>query len=135
MPTEILLVEDSPTQALRLKLLLEKKGLRVVWTKSGQAGIQIARTRALAAVILDINLADVNGFQVCQVLKESAITAHVPVIMLTCMDAYSDALTGLDIGADDYIPKDDFAEYNLLEALRELAILGPTVATKAPVWS
>lgn len=120
---EVLLVEDSPTQALRLRLVLEREGLTVLVASDGQEGVSLARERVPAAVVLDVNLPDINGFQVCRVLKGREETAAVPVIMLTVKDRAVDTLTGLEVGADAYIPKDDFAEANLLQVLRDLGLL------------
>lgn len=123
MSTEILVVEDSPTQALRLKLTLERKGLKVSLANTGRAGIEMAALLLPAAVVLDVNLPDIDGFQVCQAIKSHSATAATPVVMLTVKDRAVDTITGLDAGADAYIPKDDFAEVNLVQALRDLAIL------------
>jgi DNA-binding response OmpR family regulator len=123
MPTRILVVEDSPTQALRLRLVLEKEGLTVDVAETGQQAITIAKDQAPGAVVLDVNLPDIDGFQVCQALKQDNATTNIPVIMLTVKDRAIDTISGLDAGADAYIPKDEFAEVNLLQTLRDLEIL------------
>jgi len=119
---KILIVEDSRTQALRLKLVLEKAGLQVEVAGSGRDGIVQAQAMLPRAVILDVNLPDIDGFQVCQQLKSQPATVDIPVIMLTVKDRAADTLSGLEAGADAYIPKDDFAEVNLLQALHDLGI-------------
>ncbi len=123
MTKEILLVEDSPTQALRLKLTLERTGVRVSVAQNGREALSLATLLLPAAVVLDVNLPDIDGFHVCQALKDHPATGDTPVIMLTVKDRASDTLAGLDSGADAYIPKDDFAEANLRQALEELGIL------------
>lgn len=123
MPAKLVVVEDSPTQALRLKLVLEREGVNVSLAQTGREGITMATLLLPAAVILDINLPDISGFEVCQAIKEHPATADIPVIMLTVKDAAIDAISGLDAGADAYIPKDDFAETNLRETLHDLGIL------------
>jgi DNA-binding response OmpR family regulator len=122
MAAHILVVEDSPTQALRLKLVLQKAGLEVEVASTGQEGITRATRTPPRAVVLDVNLPDIDGFQVCQRLKGLPATVDIPVIMLTVKDRAADTLTGLESGADAYIPKDDFAEVNLLQALHDLGI-------------
>jgi len=122
MSANILIVEDSPTQALRLKLVLEKAGLKVDIAKTGQEGLTKAFNTFPHAVVLDVNLPDIDGFQICQQLKGQAATVDIPIIMLTVKDRAADTLSGLEAGADAYIPKDDFAEANLLQALRDLGI-------------
>lgn len=123
MPVRVLVVEDSRTQALRLRLLLERAGLAVEIAGTGQEAIAAATRTVPHVVVLDVNLPDIDGFTVCRRLKERPATANTPVIMLTVKDQTADTLAGLDAGADAYIPKDDFAEANLLEALRELRLL------------
>ncbi|MBN1483235.1 MAG: response regulator [Chloroflexia bacterium] len=120
---KILIVEDSPTQALRLRLVLEKMGLAVVVAQNGQEGLDMAGSERPDALVLDVNLPDINGFQVCERLKQDPTTDSIPVVMLTVKDRMDDTLTGLDVGADAYIPKDDFAEANLLQALRDLGLV------------
>lgn len=123
MSVEVLVVEDSRTQALRLQLVLQKAGLSAKIAGTGQEALALATERSPSAVVLDINLPDMDGFSVCRHLKQQPTTAHIPVIMLTVKDQAADALAGLDAGADAYIPKDDFAETNLLQALRDLKLL------------
>lgn len=122
MAANILVIEDSRTQALRLKLVLEKAGFKVAVAPSGQDGIAQATATLPQAVVLDVNLPDIDGFHVCQQLKGQTATTAIPVIMLTVKDRAADTLSGLESGADAYIPKDDFAEVNLLQALRDLGL-------------
>ena len=67
----ILLVEDSVTQALHLQLLLEKKGLQVAWASTGWAGIEMAQQLHPDLIVLDLQMPDINGFQVCEQLKQT----------------------------------------------------------------
>ena len=69
-------------------------------------------------IILDINLPQMDGYQVCSRLKRDPNTLHIPVIMLTSSDNVSATLKGLQAGVDDFISKDDFATDNLLDTLR-----------------
>ncbi len=123
MVKHILIVEDSRTQAIRLKLELERYDVEVNIATTGTAGLRAARTQIPDAIVLDVELPEMNGFSVCQAVKADPRTAHVPVVMLTRRDLAADALEGLEVGADDYIPKDTFAEQNLIEALRHLGLL------------
>ena len=123
MQVQILVVEDSQTQALRLRMMLQKAGLTAAIASTGQEGIAMAARLSPRVVVLDVNLPDIDGFEVCQRLKQQPATAQIPVIMLTVKDRALDTLTGLESGADAYIPKDEFAEANLLQTLRDLQIL------------
>ncbi len=116
----ILLVEDSPPQALRFKVSLENNGCQVHWTKTGQAGLEAARKQKFDLIVLDIELPDINGFDVCRELKTDPKLVDIPVVMLTVHDQAQDALVGLETGAIDYIPKDPFAEVVLLETIKQM---------------
>jgi DNA-binding response OmpR family regulator len=123
MQQRVLLVEDSRTQALRIQLELVRYGLKVEIASNGDRGMAAVRSSPPDAIILDVDLPDTNGYNLCRMLKGDAATAHIPVVMLTHRDAAEDALAGLEVGAEDYIPKDTFAEQNLVESLRQLGVL------------
>ncbi len=119
----ILLVEDTAVQAMRFKTNLEENGCAVRWVENGLDGLKAAREAYYDLIILDIELPDINGFEVCWRLKEDPAVADIPVIMLTTRDRAEDALVGLGSGAIDYIPKDAFAELVLLETLKQMGLL------------
>jgi putative two-component system response regulator len=123
MTQRILLVEDSRTQALRLQLELARYGLAVEIARDGATGLAAARDQQPDAIVLDIDLPEIDGYSVCRALKADPATAQIPVIMLTHCDEAQDALAGLQIGAVDYIPKDLFAEHNLVQTLRQLGLI------------
>jgi putative two-component system response regulator len=123
MPNQILLVEDSLTQALRIQLELARYGLKLTIARDGISGLEAARTHRPDVVVLDVDLPDLDGYAVCRAIKSDPMIEHIPIIMLTQRDAARDTLTGLQVGAVDYIPKDSFAEINLVEALRQLGVL------------
>ena len=74
-------------------------------------------------IILDVQMPDIDGFQVCQRLKAINETEPIPIIMLTRHDDRQNALLGLKSGAVDYIPKDAFADAVLLETLRQMGLI------------
>jgi PleD family two-component response regulator len=119
----ILVIEDSHTQALRLQALLEREGLDVVLAFDGKAGVEMAGQLRPAVIILDIQMPEMDGFQVCKQLKEADDTAGIPIIMLTCRDGHEAVLEGLQVGAVDYIPKDAFSDAVLLETLRQMGLI------------
>lgn len=123
MQQRVLLIEDSRTQALRIQLELMRHGLEVEIAGSGDRGIELVREKPPTAIILDVDLPDTTGYQLCQVFKGDPATAHIPIVMLTHRDAAEDTLAGLRVGAEDYIPKDSFAEQNLVQSLRQLGVL------------
>ncbi len=120
---KILIVEDSPTQALHLQALLEQVGLEVLVAHDGQTGLEMARSLQPDLVVLDVQMPGMNGFQVCQQLKRTAATAEIPIIMFTRHDEQEAVVLGLQTGAVDYIPKDAFADAVLLETLRQMKLI------------
>ncbi len=119
-PLSILLVEDSPPQALKIKLTLESEGAHVYWADTGNGGLDIAQQRVFDLIVLDIELPDTNGFEVCKKLKANPDLVDIPVVMLTTLDHAEHVMNGLEAGAIDYIPKDAFAEAVLLETIRQM---------------
>jgi DNA-binding response OmpR family regulator len=97
----ILVVEDEPQLVLGLKDALEFEGFRVVSAPNGRDGIQAARQEHPDAILLDLMLPDMNGYQVCEEIRRS--NGFVPIIMLTAKSLEADKIRGLDAGADDYV--------------------------------
>jgi DNA-binding response OmpR family regulator len=123
MSQRVLLVEDSTVQALQLRRYLEQHGLSVEVVGLGRAALEIARAQPPAVVVLDVELPDVNGYEICRSLKGDPSTSHIPVVMLTTRDTHRDAIDGLIHGAVDFIAKDAFAPANLVVSLRSLGVL------------
>jgi DNA-binding response OmpR family regulator len=119
MEQSILLVEDSPTQAREYAAYLEAEGYQVRVAADGFAALAMA-LNPVDAIILDVNLPGLNGFQVCRRLRRDALTATTPIIMLTSIATATETLKGLEFGANDYIPKDEFAIEQLLVSLASL---------------
>lgn len=98
----VLLVEDDVTLAETVKYNLEREGYTVLHAGDGMLALEIARREQPDILVLDIMLPRLDGFSVCRMLrKESA----VPVIMLTARQDEYDRIAGLEMGADDYLPK------------------------------
>jgi CheY-like chemotaxis protein len=123
MTHQVLLIEDSPTQAAQIKAVLESVGLSVQLAYDGQEGLRLALEMRPALIVLDIKLPGMDGFQVCRRLKRSPETQAIPVIMLTEKDGAQATMSGIQAGADDYIPKDIFATEHLVNTLQQLGIL------------
>jgi two-component system, OmpR family, response regulator len=124
----LLLVEDDLRMAAALLRALRAEGLVVdVATKGGDA-LGMARATEYDAVVLDVMLPDLDGFETCRRLRREGVWA--PIIMLTARDAVEDRVLGLDQGADDYLTK-PFSLAELLARLRALVRRGaaerPTV--------
>lgn len=105
MKAKLLVVEDSPTQGNQTKQDLEQLGYDVRWVTSGIEALKWARQDPPELVVLDVVMDDLDGFAVCRWLKLHSSTRDIPVIMLTMRGEVEDRVHGLQIGADDYLPK------------------------------
>jgi two-component system, cell cycle response regulator len=101
----LLFVEDSPSQGSQTKLDLEQLGYEVRWVKSGIEALKWARQDPPDLIVLDVVMEDLDGFAVCRWLKLHTVTRDIPVIMLTVRGEVEDKVHGLQVGADDYLPK------------------------------
>jgi CheY-like chemotaxis protein len=126
----VLIVEDSPAQALVLQQVLEQEGLQVLWAPNGRIGVAMAQQQMPDAIVLDIEMPEMNGFEVCRRLKENIRTSRIPIVMLTIRTDPSALMQGIDLGAIDFIPKDAFSESVLIETLRQLRILDDPQTTE-----
>lgn len=104
VPT-ILLVEDQEKTARGLEELLEMEGFNVRLAKDGPTGLAAAADAPVDAVVLDVMLPGMSGFDVCRRLRTVARTSRVPIIMLTGLSDTPSKLQSFDIGADDYLVK------------------------------
>jgi two-component system alkaline phosphatase synthesis response regulator PhoP len=98
----ILVVDDEPKIVKQARDYLEKSGFRVVAAGDGQTALAMARHDRPDLVVLDLNLPEVDGLDVCRALRRES---DVPIIMLTARVGEADRLIGLELGADDYITK------------------------------
>jgi DNA-binding response OmpR family regulator len=98
----VLLIEDDPSIGALVQAYLDRDGYRVVWTRSGEEGLAELPRHPVRIVILDVGLPGMDGFEVCSRIRASS---DVPVIMLTARDEEADRVAGLEVGADDYVPK------------------------------
>jgi two-component system OmpR family response regulator len=99
----ILVIEDEPKMAALLRRGLTEEGYAVDVVRSGTDGIWAATENPYDAIVLDVMLPDIDGFEVCRRLRKADRWA--PVVMLTARDAVRDRVAGLDAGADDYLTK------------------------------
>ena len=127
MPEKILLVEDEEKIARFVELELTHEGYQVEKAADGRDGLKMAEEGEYDLILLDIMLPGLSGLEVLRRLRKGR-AAPVPVIMLTARDAVMDKVTGLDMGADDYITKPFEIEELLARirvALRKKALAGP----------
>jgi two-component system OmpR family response regulator len=113
----ILIVEDEPKMAALLRRGLGAEGMAADIAPRGEDALARAEATAYDAIVLDVMLPGIDGFEVCRRLRDAGVWA--PVLMLTARDAVRDRVAGLDAGADDYLTK-PFSYAELLARLRAL---------------
>jgi two-component system OmpR family response regulator len=118
----VLVVEDDMRMARALRRGLRGEGIVVDVVGGGAEALGRARSTDFDAVVLDVMLPDLDGFETCRRLRQEGVWA--PIIMLTARDAVEDRIRGLDEGADDYLTK-PFSLAELLARLRALVRRGP----------
>lgn len=113
----ILVIEDETDIQELIKYHLAKEGYLVNCVGSGEEGIKAARTQPPNLILLDLMLPGVDGLDVCKTLKNDSKTQGIVIIMLTAKTSESDVVTGLELGADDYMPK-PFSPRELIARVR-----------------
>ena len=101
----ILVVDDSPTQALNLSNILEKYGHQVITAEDGLGGVETAKEKKPDLVLMDVVMPGLNGFQATRKLTKDAETNHIPVILVTTKDQETDRVWGERQGAKGYLVK------------------------------
>lgn len=102
MSGSVLLVEDEENLASLVRAYLEQEGYRVISVVTGAEALRVIEAEPVRLVVLDLNLPDMDGLDVCRQIR---VRSSVPVVMLTARDEERDRLAGLETGADDYIGK------------------------------
>lgn len=101
----ILVVEDDVDISKMLRIYFDSQGYEVLVATRGNDALEICRKKLPNVVVLDIQLPDIDGYEVCRSLRSNTRTSYVPIIFLTQKDERSDKIAGLELGADDYITK------------------------------
>ena len=115
----ILVVEDEEDILELLRYNLTKEGFRVTGVTSGEEALRSAKVLLPDLVLLDLMLPGMDGLEICRHLKQDNRTQHLPVVMVTAKGEEADIVTGLELGADDYITK-PFSPRVLLARLRSV---------------
>lgn len=101
----ILIVEDDFDISNMLRIFFTGQGYHVDVAARGNDALELCRKKLPDLIVLDIMLPDMNGYEVCKVMRTTTRTSHIPIIFLTQKDERSDRIAGLELGADDYITK------------------------------
>jgi diguanylate cyclase (GGDEF)-like protein len=117
----LLIVEDDYDIANMLRIYFTGQNYEVDTASRGSDALEKTRQNLPHLIVLDIMLPDIDGFEVCQILRTNTRTSHVPIIFLTQKDERSDKLQGLELGADDYVTKPFDIEELKLRVSRAIA--------------
>ena len=101
----IAVIEDDGDIAFTIRLNLEREGYKVIHYPNGQDGLNAVQHGQADFVILDLNLPDLDGLTICREIRRDPQTQAIPILMLTARGAERDRVTGLELGADDYLTK------------------------------
>ena len=102
---KILVIEDDRDISELITYNLEREGYEIACLYDGSQAIEFVRKRKPELILLDLMLPEVDGIEICRTLKSDPNTKHIPIIMLTAKSEEADVVVGLQMGADDYIPK------------------------------
>ncbi len=116
---QILIVDDSPTEAHILKGILEKNGFEIETAENGTEGIERAKELKPDLILMDVVMPGLNGFQATRQLTKNAETADIPVIIVTTKDQETDRVWGMRQGAKDFLTK-PVAEKTLMEKINAI---------------
>jgi len=125
MKCKILVVDDEPDAVELVEFNLKAAGYEVVSAEDGQEALKKARSLLPQLIVLDLMLPEVDGLEVCKILRRDPATQAIPILMLTAKAAEIDRVLGLELGADDYVTKPFSPRELLLRIKRLLRSAGP----------
>lgn len=105
MPATVLVIDDEADLARLVEYNLGKEGYLVLSAREGEAGLKLAREQNPQAILLDVMMPGLDGWEVLKRLRAEPRTARIPVLMLTAKTQEADRVLGLELGADDYLSK------------------------------
>jgi two-component system phosphate regulon response regulator PhoB len=126
----ILLVDDEPDALEVLGFKLKEAGFAPIFAKDGARAITAARDERPELIVLDLMLPEVDGLEVCKILRRDPATAQIPILMLTARAAEMDRVLGLELGADDYVTK-PFSPRELVLRIKKLLARAPAAEAES----
>jgi len=123
----ILIVDDSPSQLMGIKRIVEKLGHEALTAEDGAAGVDVAKREVPDLILMDVVMPNLNGFQATRAITREPTTKHIPVILVTTKDQDTDRMWGMRQGAKAYITK-PFSENELLEIIQATLLGGDGAA-------
>ncbi len=101
----ILIVDDSPSQLISLKRIVEKLGHQTITAEDGAAGVEVAKREVPDLILMDVVMPNLNGFQATRTIAKDTKTSHIPIILVTTKDQETDRVWGMRQGAKAYVTK------------------------------
>jgi diguanylate cyclase (GGDEF)-like protein len=105
MPPKIFIADDDQENLDLLKFIFESEHYNVITASDGEQAIHMVKKEMPDLVILDVNMPKVSGFEVCEAIRQDGATCLIPIIMLTSLSKTKDLITGIKLGADEYLKK------------------------------
>ena len=112
-PRRVLIAEDSPTQAQQLTHILESQGFEVVSAPNGRVALEMARREKPRLIISAVIMPEMNGYELCSLIKGDPTLNDVPVILVTTLSDPHDVIRGLECRADTFVLKPYDAEHQI----------------------
>ncbi len=112
----ILVIDDSPSQLMGIRRIVEKLGHDCITAEDGAQGVELAKAELPDLILMDVVMPNLNGFQATRAISRHETTSHIPVIMVTTKDQETDKVWGMRQGARGYLTK-PFTEGELSEAI------------------
>ncbi len=101
----ILIVDDSPSQLVSLKRIVEKLGHQTITAEDGAAGVEVAKREVPDLILMDVVMPNLNGFQATRTIAKDMKTSHIPIVLVTTKDQETDRVWGMRQGAKAYVTK------------------------------
>jgi twitching motility two-component system response regulator PilH len=125
----ILIVDDSPSQLMGIRRIVEKLGHEALTAEDGAAGVEAAKRELPDLILMDVVMPNLNGFQATRSITREATTKHIPIVLVTTKDQDTDRVWGMRQGAKAYITK-PFSESELADMIQQM--LGGDVPATPP---
>jgi twitching motility two-component system response regulator PilH len=112
----ILIVDDSPSQLMGIRRIVEKLGHEVLTAEDGAAGVEVAKREIPDMILMDVVMPNLNGFQATRTISREPSTKHIPIVLVTTKDQDTDRFWGMRQGAKAYLTK-PFSETELSDVI------------------
>ena len=115
----VLIVDDSPSQLMGMKRIIEKLGHEIVTAEDGALGVEAAKRERPDLILMDVVMPNLNGFQATRSIAKNPDTSHIPIVLVTTKDQDTDRVWGMRQGAKAYITK-PFSESELADMIQQM---------------